>query len=97
MARERFAGDGEAADVGRCVAVGDAQFEETRLPEIAHQLAAFGVDVAGMRIAEMVVAPMFDPVGQRAVADFEEWPVEIADVSHQSPLNSGFFLLAKAS
>ena len=54
---ERFAGDGKAADVGPGVAIGDGQFEEARTAELAHQFAAFAVEVVGMAVGEIVRAP----------------------------------------
>ena len=48
MVGEASRGDGEAAHVGPCVAVGDAQLEEARAAELAHQRAAFAVEIVGV-------------------------------------------------
>ena len=93
MARERFAGDGEAADVGGG-AYADAQLEEFRLAELGDKRAAFPVDVVSVRVRKVSGAPLIETVREVAVPLLEEGPVEMA---HQSPLNSGRFFAANAS
>ena len=97
MASQRLAANGEAAHVGPVIGVGDAQLQKARATELPYQRPAGGIGIGGMRVVDRLLAPLLDPLRKLAVPRFEERPGKEVSIGHQSPLNSGVRLPAKAS
>jgi hypothetical protein len=97
MAGERLARDAQRTHVERAWIVGvDGRRLQPAVPaELAHQLAAGGIDVMVID-GQVLCAPCLQPLGQLAMAVLEERPGEETLVSHQLPSNAGFSLATNA-
>ena len=97
MVGEGFAGDREAAHVGPRVAVGDAQLEEAGLAELARP--ARGIRRRDRRRCASRIVPRTSRSSSSASSRWRgsKNGQSRKPVGHQSPLNSGFRLAAKAS
>ncbi len=99
MAREVFADQAEAAHVEWVFAATHGVFDEATFDHLREKLGAGGVDFVFVHVMRegRLVEPRIERGGEIAMARFEEGPVEIALVSHQSPSNTGFCFDAKAT
>ena len=97
MASERRAGDGEAADVGAGSPSATHSLRNPASPSSRTSARHSASTSSACGIVEIVAAHhCLELVRQLAMARLEERPVEEPS-RHQSPWNSGFRLLAKAS
>ena len=82
----------DALIAGRCV------LEPAIAAELAHQLAAGGIDIAMIDMSTMLRGPCFQLLGKRAMTLLEKRPTQETPVEHrQFPANCGFCLATKAS
>ena len=66
--------------------------------ELAHELAAGGVDIAMIDVRAMLRGPWFQFVGKRTMTLLEKRPTQETTVEHrQFPANCGFCFATKAS
>src|SRR6188474_674796 len=100
MTRQRLADQCQRADVDallRAIA-GRRVFEPAIVAELAHELAAGGVDIAMIDVRAMLRGPWFQFVGKRTMTLLEKRPTQETTVEHrQFPENCGFCLATKAS
>ena len=100
MTCQRFADQGQRANVDlvRRALTGRSVFEPAIAAEIAHQLAAGGIDITVIDMRTMLRGPCFQLVGKRAMTLLEKRPTQETPVEHrQFPANCGFCFATKAS
>ena len=86
MARQRLADQSQCADVDllRRIVARRGVLEPAIAAELAHQLAAGGIDIAVIDMRAMLRGPGFQPLGQRAVTLLEKRPMQETAVEHRS-------------
>ena len=91
MAGQGLADQGERADVEPARLVGNAMAKPAAVAELADEVAAGLVEVVGLVVGELGLAPALELVRELAVAVVEEGPVEegaVALPSRQAELVS---------